>query len=225
MPTTVTSNGAKRAAPSFSPPGNLASTFGAERNRSRVAAGALLLAVCTLAAIVVYGRVGDRQAVLAMARTVDVGEVVEAKDLRVVQVSADAEVRAVPAADRARVVGRPAAVRLVAGSLLSPAEIGEGTGLPDGMALIGTVLKTGQFPLSLAPGDTVALVTSASSGSDPMVTTEAASAPPTATVVAVESGVDATGNTAVSLQLPTNTAAMVAGAGAAGRLNLIVVDR
>lgn len=225
MSATVTSNGASRAAPPLPPPPNLASTFGAERNRSRVAAGALLLAVCTLAAVVVYGRVGDRQAVLAVARTVDVGEVVGTRALRVVQVSSDAGVRTVPAADRARVVGRPAAVRLVAGSLLSPAEIGEGTGLPDGMALIGTVLKTGQFPLSLAAGDTVALVTSAASGSDPTLTTEAASTPPTATVVAVESGMDATGNTAVSLQLPTDTAAMVAAAGAAGRLNLIVVDR
>lgn len=225
MPATVTSNGAKRATPSLPPPGNLASTFGAQRNRSRVAAGGLLLAICTLAAIVVYGRVGDRQAVLAMARTVDVGEVVEAKDLRVVQVSSDAGVRSVPATDRTRIVGHPAAVRLVAGSLLSPAEIGEGAGLADGMALIGTVLKAGQFPLSLAPGDTVALVTSAASGSDPIVTSEATAAPPTATVVAVETGVDATGNTAVTLQLPTETAAMVAGAGAGGRLNLIVVDR
>jgi hypothetical protein len=180
--------------------------------------------VCTLGAVVVYGQAGDRKSVLAMARTVEIGEVVEAGDLRAVQVSSDPGVRTVPSVDRSRVVGRPAAVRLLAGSLLSPAEVGEGAGLADGMALIGAVLKAGQFPIGLAPGDTVSLVETASPTSAPYgggTTSE----PSTATVVAVEPGADGSGNTSVSLQLPTAAAKAMASAGAAGRLNLIVVDR
>jgi hypothetical protein len=196
-----------------------------QRNRSRVAAGALVLAATTLGAVVVFGRVGDRQAVLAMARTVEVGEIVGAGDLRVVHVSADPGLQAVPAADRSRVVGHPAAVRLVSGSLLSPAEVGVGAGLPEGTALVGAVVKAGQFPLGLAPGDTVALVTAPASGTGITVSAETTAEPPTAIVVAIEHAADATGNTAVSLQLPAEAALAVAGAGAAGRLNLVVVDR
>jgi hypothetical protein len=194
------------------------------RNRARVAGGALLLAVCTLGAVVVYSQAGDRKSVLAMARTVEVGDIVEAGDLRAVRVSSDPGVRTVASVDRSRVVGRPAAVRLVAGSLLSPAEVGEGAGLPDSMALIGAVLKAGQFPIGLAPGDTVSLVESATP-TGAMDGGVSMSEPPTATVVAVEPGADGSGNTSVSLQLPTAAAKVVAGAGAAGRLNLIVVDR
>lgn len=224
MPGTVTSNGVHRAARSFAPAPGLASAGGAQRNRSRVAGGALLMTVCTLAAVVVFGQAGDRKSVLAMARTVEVGEIVEASDLRAVQVSSDPGVRTVASMDRSRVVGHPAAVRLVAGSLLSPAEVGEGAGLPDGMALIGAVLKAGQFPIGLAPGDTVSLVESATPTSA-LAAGVTSSEPPTATVVAVQPGADGSGNTSVSLQLPTAAAKIVAGAGAAGRLNLIVVDR
>lgn len=196
-----------------------------QRNRSRVAAGGLLLATCSLGAVVAFGKVGDRQAILAMARTVEIGEVVEPGDLRIVHVSSDPSLRAVPAADRSRIVGRPAAVRLSAGSLLSPDEMGAGAGLPEGMALVGAVLKAGQFPLGLAIGDTVALVAAPASGTGIPVTGEGFLESPTATVVAVELAADASGATAVSLQLPAGAAQSVAGAGAAGRLNLVVVNR
>ena len=223
MSPTVTSNGTTRAASPL--PATPASTSSAQRNRSRVAAGALILVACTLAAVVVYGRLGDRRAVLAVARSVDVGETLDASDLRVVHVSSEPGVHTVPATQRSRIIGRPAAVRLVPGSLLSPAEIADGAGLPDGMALVGAILKPGQFPLGLAPGDTVALVAVPATGAGVVATTDSAATPPTATVVAVDRAADATGNTAVSLQLPIAAAPLIAGAGAAGRLNLVVVGR
>ena len=223
MSPTVTSNGTTRAAAPLPPTPALSSN--ARRNRSRVAAGALILVACTLAAVVVYGRVGDRRAVLAVARGVDVGETVEASDLRVVHVSTEPGLRTIPATQRSGILGRPAAVRLVPGSLLSPDEIGDGAALPEGMALVGAILKPGQFPLGLAPGDTVALVAAPASGAGVVVTADSVAEPPTATVVAVERAADATGNTTVSLQLPANAASLVAGAGAAGRLNLVVVGR
>ena len=223
MSPTVTSNGTTRAASPLPDPPALTSS--AQRNRSRVAAGALILVACTLAAVVVYGRVGDRRAVLVVARSVDVGETLEAGDLRVVHVSADPGLHTIPAAQRSRVVGQPAAVRLVPGSLLAPTEIGDGAALPEGMALVGAILKPGQFPLGLAPGDTVALVAVPASGAGVAVTADSPAEPPTATVVAVDRAADPTGNTAVALQLPAKAAPLVAGAGAAGRLNLVVVGR
>ncbi len=227
MSPTLTSNGAGRAAPS-PPPATLqprAGAVGSPGNRSRVAGGALVLALCTLGAVIVFGRIGDRQAVLVMARTVEVGTIVQPADVRAVEVSADPGLGAVPAAQRARVVGRPAAVRLVSGSLLSPAQVGDGGGLPDGMALVGAVLKAGQFPLGLAAGDTVALVTAAGSAPTATVGTDVSPEPATATVVAVELARDAIGTTTVSLQVPAQAAPAIAGAGAAGRLNLVVVHR
>ncbi|MEW6473869.1 MAG: SAF domain-containing protein [Actinomycetota bacterium] len=223
MSPTVTSNGPSRATAPLPP--MPASPPGGPRHRSRMAAGALILVACTLAAVVVYGRVGDRRAVLAVARGVDVGQTLQAGDLRVVHVSADPGLQTIPAAQRSQVLGRPAAVRLVPGTLLSPAEIGDGAALPEGMALVGAILKPGQFPLGLAPGDTVALVAVPASGAGAVVGADSAAGPPTATVVAVDRSTDATGNTTVSLQLPATAAPLIAGAGAAGRLNLVVVGR
>jgi len=223
MSSTVTTNGTARAASAL--PAAPAVVSNAVRDRSRVAAGALILVACTLAAVVVYGRIGDRRAVLAVAHAIDIGQPLRAGDLRVVHVSADPGVQTIPATQRSRILGRPAAVRLVPGGLLSPAQLGDGGGLPAGMALVGAVLKSGQFPLGLAPGDTVALVAAPTSGAGLAVSADPPAEPPTATVVAVDRSADATGNTAVSLQLPAKTAPLVAGAGAAGRLNLVVVGR
>jgi hypothetical protein len=225
MPTTVTSNGARRAStPSLPhPPPSSAG----RRDRSRVAAGGLVLTVCTLAAVLVYGRVGDRHDVLAMARTVEVGQVVQAGDLRVVHVSADPGVHTVRAAERARIVGQPAAVRLLAGTMLSADQVGDATRLPAGTALVGAVVKAGQFPLGLAAGDTVGLIVSSPTAGSTGASSDQGSqnALPVATVVAVQPAVDATGNTAVSLQVPLAVAPAVADAGAAGRLNLVVMGR
>jgi len=223
MSPTVTSNGTSRATSPLPVMPALAST--AQRNRSRMAAGALILVACTLAAVVIYGRIGDRRAVLVVAHGIDVGQTLQASDLRVVHVSADPGLRTIPASQRSQVLGRPAAVRLVPGTLLSPAEIGDGAALPEGMALVGAILKPGQFPLGLAPGDTVALVAAPASGGGVAVGADSPAAPPTATVVAVDRSADATGNTTVSLQLPATSAPLIAGAGAAGRLNLVVVGR
>src|SRR5437870_10547778 len=125
MPATTTANGTRRPPNSTIPP--LPATpadTAARRNRSRAAAGALVLTVCTLGAVLIFGRVGDRQAVLAMARTVEVGQIVQIGDLRVVHVSADPGVHPVPAAHRSQIVGRPAAVRLLSGTMLSKSQVG-----------------------------------------------------------------------------------------------------
>ena len=224
MPATTTANGTRRPPISTPPlPASPADTA-ARRNRSRAAAGALVLTVCTLGAVLLFGRVGDRQAVLAMARTVEVGQIVQIGDLRIVHVSADPGVHPVLAAQRTQIVGRPAAIRLISGTMLSKSQVGEPAGLPKGMALVGAVLKSGQYPLGLAPGDTVSVVVNSASGST-TVTDQNQFGPPTATVVAVAPAADSTGATAASLQVPLANAPAIAEAGAAGQLSLMVIGR
>src|SRR3954464_6828144 len=104
----------------------LAGTELAPRSRLRVRPqrparalfGLLLVAVCVVAVLVIYTRVGNRTDVLALNRTVLAGEQLGDTDLRVVSISADESFASVPAASRASLVGQYAKVRLVEGSLL-----------------------------------------------------------------------------------------------------------
>src|SRR6266496_1225937 len=73
------------------------------------AAGAALLAVGAFGAAVLVGRAGDRVPVLAVARTVYVGEAISDGDVRVARVAADPALQPIPAGDRDRVVGKLAA--------------------------------------------------------------------------------------------------------------------
>jgi hypothetical protein len=224
-PTTTATNGTRRMTPSSVLPTISSPLRSGGRNRSRVAAGLLLILVTTLGVLVLFSKAGDRQAVLAVAQTVEVGEVVDARDLRVVHVSADPGVRAIPATQRQQVVGRTAAVRLVPGSLLASGQLGDGVAVPAGHAMVGAVLKPGQYPIGLTVGDRVALVFGAASGAGIVVSAESAGAPPTATVAALGDPADATGGLTVSLVVPADAAPGLASAGAAGRLNLVVLGQ
>jgi hypothetical protein len=218
-------NGAQRTSPASVFPTLSSPLRAGGRNRSRVAAGTLVMLLATLGALVLFGKAGDRQAVLAVARTVEVGEVVEAGDVHVVHVSADPGVRAIPSGRRSRVVGRTAAVRLVPGSLLASGQLGEGMALPAGQAMVGAVLKPGQYPIGLGVGDRVALVIGAASGVGSVVSADSTGTPSTATVAAIGDAADATGGVTISLVVPADAAPGLATAGAAGRLNLVVLGR
>ncbi len=119
----------------------------------------LLVAFGGLAAAVLVGRAGGRVAVLAVARTVRVGQTVSTADLVVARVPADPVLRPVPAADRTQVVGAVAAVELRPGTLVTRADL-SGRLLPAvGQQLVGLPLRDGQWPArGLAPGDRVLVV-------------------------------------------------------------------
>lgn len=185
------------------------------RNRGRIAAGALLLAASALLAVAIYSSVGDRKPVLALSQVVDPGAVIEADDLTVVRVAVDANVATVPASQRSAVVGQRAAVRLFPGMLLSQAAIARGPVLPPGSSVIGAIVRSGQYPMGLRPGDEVlVVVTGGTSGGAP-------SDPVPATIVSVSSSSGADG-TAISLAVPSREAPRLAVAGAEARLVLVV---
>jgi hypothetical protein len=194
------------------------------RSVPRVAVGVLLVVGCALAFAVASARLGDRRAVLVVTRAVAAGQVIDAGDLTVARVSADPALRPLPSSARAAVVGRPAAVPLLAGTLLTVAALGPPATLRPGEALVGVALKPGQYPPGLAAG---ARVLVAETGPDPSGAVPAGGGQPL-TVAATVAGVadpatEVEGDTVVALVLPAAGAPRVAAAGASGRVVLVAV--
>jgi hypothetical protein len=202
----------------------------APRSRRRspawIAGGLLLILACTLAFALGWTRLGTRQAVLALARDVQVGDVIDDSDLLVARISVDPALHPIPASSRGAVVGRQVAVRLLAGTLLTDAELGTPSTLPPDQAVIGIALKPGQFPPDLHAGARVLVVdtgTDAATGPPAGGEREVEQAP--ATVVGVTLPAVGTGDpsTVVALQLDAPRAPRLAAAGAAGRVVVVLV--
>lgn len=181
------------------------------RHRGRIAAGATLLVASAVLAVLVYGNLGDRSPVLAAATDISAGQVIDENDLKVVRVSADADVATVPASRRGEIVGRRAAVGLTAGSLVAPASVKDGPSVPAGSTVIGAVVKPGQYPIGLREGDEVVVLvvsdgTRSNDGVDAVIVS-----------VSTRSGPE---GTAIALAVPSADASALAQAGAQSRLIL-----
>lgn len=226
MPTTktldpATRNGSHARETGGRPAGTTARA--AARNRSRVLLGALVLVASALAAGLLYANLGDRHPVLAVARAVEAGQVVEAGDLREILAAPAPGIRTVPASSRRAMVGRTAAARLVPGSLLHPTQLVAGPVVDPGRAVVGAVLKPGQFPVGIRVGDDVLAVVLAPEGAP--VDDGALPVPPRARVAAVERSSDPGAGFMVSLAVEPGDATMLATAGARGRLTLVLAPR
>lgn len=227
MPSTRTTDPARtngsRHAPSLpgQPVGSTARA--AARNRSRIALGVLVLVLSALAAGLMYANLGDRRPVLAVARPVEPGQVIEAADLREVLAAPVPGLRMIPAASRGAMVGRSASVRLVPGALLHPAQLSTGSTVDPDQAVVGAVLKPGYYPIGLRVGDEVLAVVlpiegALSTGSD-------IAAPMTAEVTAIERATNSGNGLSVSLGVDPGDATMLATAAARGRLSLVLAPR
>jgi hypothetical protein len=194
------------------------------RNRARIAGGILLMASSALVAVLLFASLGDRQAVLSMVGPVLAGEVIEPGDLGEALVAADTPAAVVPAERRDEIVGRTAAVDLVAGSLLADPQVGEPPRANSGEAVVGAVLAPGAFPLGLRRGDRVVAVTVPADAAEAAPSGRAVPSVP-ATVVAVEEKPDSGGGVAVSLAVPPDDAAALSLAGAQGRITLVLAPR
>src|SRR5690606_19287468 len=108
--------------------------------RGWVGIGVLAIVLAALGSATLFRAIGPSQEYLALARDVPVGAQVTASDLRVVRLSASPGLSSVPLSEVDQVIGRYAAVPLVAGSLLTPEQLtteparprrpGGGAGLP-----------------------------------------------------------------------------------------------
>jgi hypothetical protein len=184
-----------------------------------LAAGLLAALVGALVFSTIASGFDHRQAVLALARPVAAGNVLTRDDLRTIKVSADTGAGLVAARDMSRIVGRTAAVPLVAGSLLAPGHLGSASGLDIGQAAVGLLLEPGRFPPGLRAGDRVAVV---SAPTGPLLAAGGTLRLGTGVVEDVAPAPGTSGET-VRLRLGAEQSDIVAAEGAARRVALVLL--
>jgi len=165
--------------------------------------------------------VSGETAILVMADSVPAGQVIQASDLRIVNVSKDVGgLNLVPASQESSIVGRPAAVTLLQGAPIIESDLGP-VQLPAGQTIMGVLVKSGQYPPSLVAGDTVEVVDTGTA-SQPAPTTPG---PPVyATVTAIDVPQDsAVSGEIVSLQLSSAEATELALPAAGGGITLLLI--
>lgn len=166
--------------------------------------------------------------VVVVTRDVAAGHVLQADDLGIASVRGTGDVPFIPASDRDREIGRPAAVDLVAGQPLVQADVGQApSSLSDGQAVVAIALQAGQFPPGLAAGDGVLVVDTG--GATPGLGAQQATppSPVRATVLKVDdSSTSFQGTqrqTVVSLRVPSDSVLDVARAAAASRASIALL--
>ena len=200
----------------------------APRRRSTVAIIVAVLAVAggALAGVVAYKAGSGRQSVLAASREIAAGHVLQPSDLRIVDVSTDGGLSLVLASDEDSVIGRPVGVPIAAGSPLTSGDLAPVPAAGPGEALVGVLCKAGQYPPSIAPGDTVEVIDDAATGSgaSAVVPVQPQGAALEATVISVDAPTDtATVGTVITLRMSADAAPTVSREATAGRISLIVV--
>jgi hypothetical protein len=186
-----------------------------------IVAGVLLVVGCALAFGVASVRASQGEQVLAVARSVPAGHVVQPDDLQVVKVTPTPGLDPVPAASEASAVGRTAAVALVAGTLLTPADVGAPAEGANGDT-VAVALKAGAYPPSLGPGGLVDVVPVVNSSSSGTTSVSGQSGSIRALVVSIDSAPAASSADAVvSLQVNPSDADQVAALAAAGEIALV----
>jgi hypothetical protein len=208
-----------------------------------IVASLCLVVTCAAGFTLVYLHSTKLVAVIAIARNVPVGQSIEVADLKQVNISLAGGLATVPVTEASSVIGRKASVALVAGSLLTSAEIGDTATLPSGQAIVGVDLKPGMLPAGgVAAGETVQVVltgpagtpvgegststTTDSSGSDSGSSISlSAEVITSAEIVAVNDDPDDTGSgdVVVSVEVPVDDAPLVADASAADQAALVQV--
>ncbi|MFJ2008014.1 SAF domain-containing protein [Streptomyces chartreusis] len=192
-----------------------------ERRWSVVALCIVLAVVCALTAAWAVNSASDRTKVLAVARDVPAGQTLTTADITVAEVSADAALSPLPAADKASAVGQRTAVDLRKGGLLLASQLAPGTGLGDDQEQVGVQIKRGMAPAgTLAPGDKVRAVTTPAQGDELPKSGGAALESIDATVVSV-SRPDASGTVVVNLAVGTDEGPILATRAALGRVALV----
>lgn len=210
----------RRAAPSADPP---------RRQVPWIVAGVLLVLGCALAFGVVSLRVAGGEQVLAVDRTVPLGQRLTPQDIRVVHISPSAGLDPVLATSEASVLGHPVAVPLEPGTLLTQADLG--TAPAGASSIVALALKAGAYPPDLGPGQRVAVVPVANSSvgtagqsSSPFTTPNSPTSPIRAVVTAVDQAPSgSSADTVVSLAVGPSQAAAVAELGAGGQAALVAL--
>lgn len=107
----------------------------------------------------------ERTIVLAAARTLEPGDVVQREDLRAVSVALDDTVPSMPDTALADLVGSTVRNPIEQGTIVGAGMFGDSQLVPDGFALVGAVLDPGRYPSSgLRSGDRVVMIHTTTAG-------------------------------------------------------------
>ncbi|WP_225440082.1 hypothetical protein [Amycolatopsis eburnea] len=193
---------------------------GRRRSVPHLLLGVLLVAVCSAGGVFAGMQLGDRESVIALARAVAVGQLLEVQDLKQVSMAVDSGMDVLPASAASTVVGRPVAFSLPVGSLVTRSVLGVPQIPASGKGVAAVGLKPGQFPPDLAPGTTVAVL--ATPGQSPAVGTPLGQTSSWTAVVTAVAARETEQITVVSLQLPESDARALASA-PAGQLSLVAI--
>ncbi len=126
-----------------------------ERKPALAALAALLVVVGALAAGLLVLRAGHKVAAVEVVQTLGPGEQIPASALREVEISADSGISYVSWSDVGAVERVFAAIKIPAGTLLTPQMTVASFGQANGDAQVGILLKAGQVPPNLEIGDRV----------------------------------------------------------------------
>ncbi|WP_309239006.1 SAF domain-containing protein, partial [Streptomyces lunaelactis] len=203
-------------------------SFQSRRRRPGMAALAVaLIAAGGVGGFLAWQETGQRTPVLAVAREVAAGDVIEDADLTDAAVSLDPALKPLGAGERDTVVGKRAAVALVPGALLAQGQVTDRALVEKGEQLVGIGLKTSQLPATqLSPGDKVLVVFTPAEGAENTAGTGAQ--PPAepksvaARVVRVGERQQSTGEVVVDVAVPAAEGPGLASQAAGGRVALVV---
>ncbi|WP_395366996.1 SAF domain-containing protein [Streptomyces sp. YH02] len=200
--------------------------FKARRRRP----GMYALAIALIAAgggggFLAFQATGERTPVLAVAKSVEAGDVIKDSDLIEAQVQLDPALKPVLAAEREKVVGKRASVALTPGALLTQGQVTTRTLVKPGERLVGIGLKTSQMPASrLSPGDKILVVSTPANGQIAGEKTGEDAAPQqiAARVVRVGERQQTTGEQVVDVAVPSQFGPALAAQSATGNVALVV---
>jgi hypothetical protein len=191
---------------------------GATRRRVHPVAVGLLVGAVALGIFVALTPPGQRsQQVLAVRAPLAAGSQLTPGDLQVLSVGRGSGLAVIPASGEASVVGRPVAVGLVAGQLLTPADVGTPAGAT---AQVGLALAAGEYPPNLAAGEAVQLLLGQGGGGNGAVISSA-SRSVAATVVTVAGSQSRADELLVTVAVAPTAAQMVAAAAAVGGVAVV----
>lgn len=219
----VAANGKTPGTTALRPKASASPAGGRRRQVPWIVAGVVLVVGCALAFGLASVRMAGGEEVLAVAQPVPAGQVVQAGDLRVVRVSPASGLQPVLAGAEVSMVGRPAAVALLPGTLLTAGDVGAAPGTASGTDTVAMALKAGAFPPLLGAGAQVEVVPVAATASGAAATpTAGPAAPVQAVVISVEAAPSgSSADSVVTLQVDPSNAAEVAQLAAAGQAVLV----
>jgi len=156
--------------------------------------------------------------VVAAARTIERGTVIERADLVVVRIEKDVALRTIPASKLDSLVGQRALLDVGAGSLLTPAGVGKHSVPRAGHLLVSVPVDSTMVPTGLVAGDRVQFVSSGNRQAEPRD-------PVPAVVVSVRSASTGSPKVIVEVTVAQRSAATLAEVAGSGDVMVFLESR